>query len=81
MTLILHTQRNRVPELENGHPDSVFFLLSLHASTVMVSHVIISVSFFLAYFMMLSAAQVIKPQIGLMNWKGCGKKHLWPDLM
>ena len=47
---------------------------------MMISHVSISVSFFLAYFMMLSAAHIIKPQIGLMNWKGCGKKHLWPNL-
>jgi hypothetical protein len=31
--------------------------------------------------MMLSAVQIVKPQIGLMNCKGCGKKCLWPDLM
>lgn len=47
----------------------------------MLSHVSISVSFFLVYFMMLSAAQNIKHQIGLMNWKVCGEKYLWPDLM
>jgi len=48
---------------------------------VMIFHVSISVSFFLSYFMMLSAAQIIKSQIWLMNWKGCGKKHLWPDVV
>jgi hypothetical protein len=53
-------------------------LLSLQATAVMISHV--SMSFVLVYFMMLSVAQIIKPQIVLTNWKGCGKKHLWPDL-
>lgn len=82
MTFILHTPGNRVPELENGHPDRFFLvvLLSLQATAMMISHVSISVSFFLVYFMMLSVAQTIKPQIGLTNWKGCGKKRLWPDL-
>lgn len=56
-------------------------LLYLQAAAVMIFHVSISVSFFLSYFMMLSAAQIIKSQIWLMNWKGCGKKHLWPDVV
>jgi hypothetical protein len=53
--------------METGLPDRLFFffvvMLSLQATAVMKSHVSISVSFFLPYFIMLSAAQIMMSRI------------------